>query len=111
MTGEDELRKTVAMACRVVGAEFGMSAGHVSARIPGSDDMWMMCRGGGRGLAGANLSNIRRIDFDGSGDGLGQKFYPPNETPLHGEIYKARPDVGAVAHVHPKYAMLCSVVG
>lgn len=113
MADVEELRRTVAMACRVMGVEFP-GAGHVSARIPGTDEMWLMCRGGaGRGLTGANLSNIRRLDFEGGpggGPGLGNKYWPPHETPLHGEIYKARPDVGAVVHVHPRHAVLCSVI-
>jgi 3,4-dihydroxyphthalate decarboxylase len=54
---------------------------------------------------------VRRLDFDGAGRGLGPTHYAPHETPLHGEVYKARRDVGAVVHVHPRYALLCSVVG
>lgn len=108
----DELRKTVAIACRVVGTEIG-SGGHVSARIPGTDEMWLRCRGGRseNGLAGTDLHHIRRVDFDGEGPGLGSKHASPHETPLHGEVYRARSDVGAVVHVHPRYALLCGVAG
>jgi ribulose-5-phosphate 4-epimerase/fuculose-1-phosphate aldolase len=36
---------------------------------------------------------------------------PPSEIPLHLEIYRARPDVGAVAHFHPLYATTFAVAG
>jgi ribulose-5-phosphate 4-epimerase/fuculose-1-phosphate aldolase len=108
----EALRKTVAIACRIAGTEIG-SGGHVSARIAGTDEMWLRCRGGRseNGLAGTDLHHIRRVDFDGEGPGLGSKHASPHETPLHGEVYRARPEVGAVVHVHPRYALLCGVAG
>lgn len=30
---------------------------------------------------------------------------------IHGEIYRARPDVNAVVHTHPKYALFCGAAG
>lgn len=109
----DDLRRKVALACRVLGHEFG-SGGHASARIPDTDEMWLRCRGGAAGeggLTGTDVHHVRRVDFDGEGPGRGKLHYAPHETPLHGEIYRARPDVGAVVHVHPRHALLCSVVG
>lgn len=108
----DELRRKVATSCRILGNEIG-SGGHVSARIPGTDEMWLRCRGGRRegGLTGTDLHHIRRVSFDGEGPGLGSKHAAPHETPLHGELYRARREVGAVVHVHPKYALLCGVTG
>lgn len=108
----DELRRKVALACRVMGMEIG-SGGHVSARVAGSDEMWLRCRGGGGegGLSGTDLHHVRRLDFDGGGPGVGSLHMIPHETPLHGEVYKALLEVGAVVHVHPRHALLCSVVG
>lgn len=63
------------------------------------------------GLAQTDVHHVRRPDFDGEGPGLGRSHYAPHETPLHGEVYKARSEVGAVVHVHPKHALLCSVTG
>ncbi len=107
-----ELRRKVAIACRILGSELG-SGGHVSARIPDTNEMWLRCRGGRSedGLGETDLHHIRRVDFDGEGPGLGPKHASPHETPLHGEVYRARPEVGAVAHVHPRYALLCGVTG
>ena len=36
---------------------------------------------------------------------------PPLEFPLHAEIYRARPDVHAVLHTHPKWSTLLTMVG
>lgn len=36
---------------------------------------------------------------------------PPKELPLHLSIYRARPDVKAVVHGHPKWSTLLSSVG
>ena len=107
-----ELRRKVAISCRILGSELG-SGGHVSARIPDTNEMWLRCRGGRaeNGLAATDLHHIRRVDFDGEGPELGPKHASPHETPLHGEVYRARPEVGAVAHVHPRYALLCGVAG
>jgi len=36
---------------------------------------------------------------------------PPSETPLHLAVYRARPDVGSVAHFHPPVATSFAVAG
>src|SRR4030095_2046332 len=43
--------------------------------------------------------------------GLGSEHGAPHETPIHGEIYRAHPEVQAVVHAHPYYALLCGVTG
>jgi len=110
----DELRFKVATSCRILGM-LGLvrdSTGHVSARIPGTDEMWIRCRGGDEnGLMFTGLHNVRRVNFDGDGPGLGSEHGKPNETAIHGEIYRARPDVQSVVHAHPYYALLCGVTG
>jgi ribulose-5-phosphate 4-epimerase/fuculose-1-phosphate aldolase len=108
----EELRMKVATSCRILGM-LGLvrdSTGHVSARIPGTDEMLIRCRGGDEmGLEFTGLHNIRRVNFDGDGPGMGDKHAKPNETAIHGEIYRARPDVMAVVHAHPPYALRCGV--
>ena len=42
------------------------------------------------------------VDLDGNQQDSDAK--PPGELPIHLEIYKARPDVGSVAHFHCAYA-------
>jgi 3,4-dihydroxyphthalate decarboxylase len=35
----------------------------------------------------------------------------PNELPIHGELLRARPEVGAVVHAHPPAVLLCGIAG
>ncbi len=107
-----DLRLKVAIASRILGM-LGLvreSTGHVSARIPGTEEMWLRCRGGDEaGNAFTGLHNVRRVDFDGQGPGLGPVHASPTETPIHGEIYRAHPEVGAVIHAHPYYALMAGI--
>ena len=85
--------------------------GHVSARIPGTNDMFIRCRGENeRGLLSTDTEQIRRLDFNGNGGGLGN-YGAPIELPIHGEMYKARPGVEAVVHAHPYACVMCSILG
>ncbi len=108
----DDIRMKVAISCRILGM-LGLvneSTGHVSARIPGNDEMWIRCRGGDEcGLTFTGLHNVRRKDFDGKGPGVGDKHASTNEKPIHVEIYRANPEVQSVIHAHPYYALLCGV--
>ncbi len=36
---------------------------------------------------------------------------PSHETPIHAEIYKMRPEVGAIMHVHSPYATAWGCIG
>ena len=53
--------------------------------------------------------DVVAIDFDGQLRHGTAK--PPLEFPLHAEIYRARPDVNAIMHTHPKWSTLLSMVG
>ena len=55
------------------------------------------------------VADICTIDLEGNvieGDGK-----PPLEFHLHAGIYKARPDVNAVVHAHPKWSTFLTMVG
>jgi len=54
-------------------------------------------------------ADICTIDFDGNLlEGHGK---PPLEFHLHAGIYKARPDVDAIVHAHPKWSTFLSLTG
>jgi len=112
MAEVDEIRMNVAIASRILGM-VGLligTTGHVSARIPGTEEMWIRCRGGDeKGNLFTGLHNVRRVDFDGKGPGVDETHASPIETPIHGEVYRARPDVMAVVHAHPPYALLVGI--
>lgn len=109
----NELRQKVAISMRVLGMHGLVKeiTGHVSARIPGTNDMFVRCRGGNeRGLMYSGVQQVRRTDFNGK-QSPGEGFMLPIELPIHGEIYKARPEVQAVVHAHPYASLLCGILG
>lgn len=77
------------------------SGGNVSARIPGTETMLLKASGGS--LGDCTPEGFLITDFDGNlieGEGK-----PTREALLHGYIYKLRPDVNSVVHVHSPYAI------
>lgn len=109
-----ELREKVALSCRIL-AQQGLVSdilGHVSARIPGTNEMLIRCRGDEEyGLPFTTPSAIRQVDFDGHGDLADGRYQTPLELPIHGEIFKVRPDVQCVVHAHPPAAVACGIAG
>lgn len=77
------------------------SGGNVSARIPGTETMLLKASGGS--LGDCTPEGFLITDFDGNLiEGQGK---PTREALLHGYIYKLRPDIHAVVHVHSPYAI------
>lgn len=107
------LRQTIATACRIL-AHRGLVdgiLGHVSARV-GDDRLLIRCRGEGeRGLRRTRASEVWEVTLDGDPVDLPDGFTPPNELPIHSELYRQRPDVGAVIHAHPPAALLAGLAG
>ena len=91
-------RGDLAAASRIL-ADRGVfdAAGHVSMRHPHRADRFLMPRSLAPALVRAD--DIIELTFDGNPcDPLGGR--PFVERFLHAEIYRARPDVGAIAHGH-----------
>jgi ribulose-5-phosphate 4-epimerase/fuculose-1-phosphate aldolase len=107
-----DLQTTVATACRIL-AQQGLAGdvlGHVSVRLD-EDRILLRCRGPeDRGLLFTVADDIRVIDLDGRGDFDGG-YAVPNEFHIHTEIFRARPDVQAVVHVHPRDVMIADLAG
>lgn len=107
------LRATIATACRVLAARGLVDGvlGHVSARV-GPDELVVRCRGPHeRGLAHTSAGDVWRASLDGAPRDLPDGYALPNELPIHAELLRARPDLGAVVHAHPRSALLCSLAG
>src|SRR4051812_28978313 len=69
----EELRSKVALSCRILALTGLMrdTLGHVSVRIPDSDEMFIRCRGEVEsGLLFTTLDDIRRVNFEGKGPDL-----------------------------------------
>lgn len=100
-----KMARELAAACHEA---FGMiqtgTGGNVSARIPGEELMLVKASGGS--LGSATEQSFLVCDFEGNlVEGTGK---PTREAFLHGYIYKVRPDVNAVVHVHSPYAVAWS---
>jgi L-ribulose-5-phosphate 4-epimerase len=81
--------------------------GHFSWRIPGRERM--LINSGSSVRSALTGADIVTVDFDGKpvdGDAA-----PPMEFHIHSEIYRRRPDVGAVVHTHPLWSTLFSMAG
>lgn len=110
----NELRRQVALSCRMLG-RLNLTrepAGHVSARIPEGDLVLIK----GRGPDEAPLSYTRPEDLivvDMAGkmvegrDGLAA----PNEVFIHTWLYRLRADVNSVIHVHPPTIVAFTIAG
>ncbi|GAB1688249.1 class II aldolase/adducin family protein [Krasilnikovia sp. M28-CT-15] len=84
------------------------SGGNLSARVPDDDACWVTG-------AGAWLDRLSRVTFagvrisDGSPTVIGavpSGVAPTSELPLHLALYRARPDVNAIVHLHPQTVLL-----
>jgi ribulose-5-phosphate 4-epimerase/fuculose-1-phosphate aldolase len=113
----ETVKKEVAIANRIL-AEVGLasgvraSLGHVSMRLPSDPSKFLVK---GRGYRMDIISRMRpeemvTCDLEGNWvDG------PPgstqcHEVKMHSCIYKNRPDVQSVVHVHPKYTVIMSTL-
>ena len=117
-TALDDVKYQVAVANRIL-AELGFatgvlaSLGHASMRVPSAADTFVVK---GRGykidaLAAMQPEDMVVCDLEGNKlDG------PPGSTQcfeikMHSCIYKTRPDVQAVVHLHPRFAVIMSILG
>jgi ribulose-5-phosphate 4-epimerase/fuculose-1-phosphate aldolase len=82
--------------------------GHVSVRDPANPNRYLMSRSLAPALA--TSSDILTYDLDSNPiNAAGVEQF--NERFIHGEIYKARPDVKAVVHAHATALVPFSVLG
>jgi ribulose-5-phosphate 4-epimerase/fuculose-1-phosphate aldolase len=80
--------------------------GHCSVRL---DDDRVLINIGSCQRSRLTVEDICTIDFDGNViEGKGK---PPLEFHLHCGIYRARADVKAVVHAHPKWSTFLTMVG
>jgi len=103
-------RELIARAVRICNAAGVMDFnGHVSVRDERSPlTMWINSRAASR----STLSLVDIVPFDiESGTRIGDVDEPPSEYHIHREIYKLRPDVGAIVHSHPTFVLTLSIDG
>jgi L-fuculose-phosphate aldolase len=106
----EDLKRKLALTYQILyleGVARDDTLGHVSARLPGKEKVYV--KPWGMGFEEVAPDGLVSMDLEGKQleDGEGRLH---SEVPLHNEIYKARPDVNCVVHVHPFYATLLSCV-
>jgi ribulose-5-phosphate 4-epimerase/fuculose-1-phosphate aldolase len=84
--------------------------GHASARVPGTDRVVIKPKHSPTVRSMSGLGPDRMIVVDLDGNLVEGTDAPPAEVFIHTEIYRARPDVGAVVHTHQKSATLAGVL-
>ena len=80
--------------------------GHASIRL---DDERMLINIGSCQRSRLTAADICTIDMEG--DVIEGSGKPPLEFHLHAGVYRARPDVKAVVHAHPKWSTFLTMVG
>jgi L-fuculose-phosphate aldolase len=90
------------------------SGGNLSARIPDEDAIWVTASGTWLDRLSRNTFTAIRVS-DGSPATVGSvpppRLEPTSEIALHLALYRARPDVNAVIHLHPQTALLLDALG
>lgn len=105
-----ELRETLVQAGHVLCAngQDDLTRGHVSARLPNNPELFLM-KPHSVGLDELSADGLLTIDLAGNViAGSGRRH---SEAFIHTEIYRARPDVGAMLHTHPTYCVALSATG
>lgn len=91
----------------------GMTAGHVSARIPGTNTFITKGRSPDRDLMSeVTLQKLVQIDIPSRSKVAGEmEVATMGEIEVHACVYEARSDVVAVCHGHGDYTQLCGTFG
>ena len=106
MTALQDLAQRLTIGCRILAEQDIVDAyGHLSARLPGDERLFVMNRGISPALV--EPKDFIVLNWEGQvvdGDGL-----PNAEWPIHACIYRARPDVGSVLHSHQRLSRIFSL--
>ncbi|MEW6719376.1 MAG: class II aldolase/adducin family protein [Thermodesulfobacteriota bacterium] len=84
------------------------TGGNMSVRIPGTDTV--LITPSGVSLADVEPDDNLLVRLDGTVLENPRNLVPSKETSFHLAVYQLRPDVGAIAHVHPPCATAYSAL-
>ncbi len=107
-----EMRDTVARSCRIIGMLelTNPTQGHVSVRIPGEEKLLIRARGPMEaGLYYTTQEEVITVDFDGKLLEGRPGLAVPQEVFIHTEMYRARPEINSVIHIHPDTVVLFTI--
>jgi len=77
------------------------AGGNVSARVPGRDEVLITPTGVSLELT--TIDNIVKVDINANQIDGHPTCKPSKETGFHCAVYRTRPEVNAIVHVHPPY--------
>lgn len=107
MSEIDGLKRKLAMSSRMLfNAQLVDYSGHISARIPGKDQLLILPHPVSRATVAANDMVV--ADF--AGNLVEGKYRAPSEVYMHCRAYRAREDVQSVAHLHNHMVATLSMV-
>ena len=110
----EKIKEKLAMVCRVLakGGILPWVFGHCSARIQGSDVVYMMSHvhWEGKCVQEVTAKDIHLVHIDGHPIDC-ESIDVPEERFFHLEVYKARPDIGALVYGHPNMSSLFAAAG
>lgn len=112
MTEVAQSRELVAKACRILGKLelTKSSSGHISARIEGTDKFLIRARGPGEsGVRFTKACDVIAVDLHGKKLEGAEGLDPPQEVFIHTWIYRMRPEVRSVIHIHPSTVVLFTI--
>jgi ribulose-5-phosphate 4-epimerase/fuculose-1-phosphate aldolase len=112
MSDHSQLRERIAQSCRVLG-KLNLTkepSGHVSARIPGQERILIKARGPQEsGLRFVTARDIITVDFSGQKVAGEDGLESPQEVFIHTWLYRTRPELCSVVHVHPLTVVLFTI--
>jgi L-fuculose-phosphate aldolase len=112
MSDLSRLRELVAQSCRILG-KLNLTkepSGHVSARVTGENAILVKARGPEEsGLRFVKPRDIITVDFTGKKVAGDDGLEVPQEVFIHTWLYKTRPEVQCVVHVHPLTVVLFTI--
>ena len=109
MSINDQMRLDIACACRILaneGLDDGL-AGHISLRIPGTEEFWVTPWG----LYFDEMTAADIVRIDAAGKVLEGKHPVNFAVIIHLAIHEARHDAGAIVHTHPPHTTALSTLG
>ena len=100
------LAAELTLGCRILAEQEIIDAfGHLSLRLPGQPDLYMINRGMSPSLVRPEdfiVCDLAGLVVDGDG-------HPNGEWPIHSGIFAARPDVQCVLHSHSRMSRIFSL--
>lgn len=100
------LERDLKIASSILEWEMGDIWGHVGVRLPGDGGIMVKSI---RPASGEDERKDWLVRFDYSGKKISGVGTPPFEAPIYTQIFKARPDVQAIAHAHAPMCIVLSL--